>query len=94
MTNTEIQEIEKRAKLATNGPWVTDLYQGKWTVYCGEIDHYHPITSLIQNQNAENNATFIAHARMDIIKLLDEIEVLKSNIRSITKGNPLEGGWN
>jgi hypothetical protein len=94
ITNTELKEIEDRIKKATNAPWVTDLHQGRWTVYCGEIDHYHPIALINQNQNQENNASFIAHARQDIIKCLNEIDRLKEVIRNITNGQPLEGGWN
>ena len=94
MTQTEINEIEARAKAATVGPWVTDLHQGLWSVYCGEIDHYHPVAIVKQNQNQENNAKFIAHSRIDIIKCLNEIDRLNEVIRSLTKGQPLEGGWN
>jgi hypothetical protein len=94
LTETEKKEIEDRIKKSTNGPWVTDLHNGIWTVYCGEIDHYHPIALIKQNQNQENNASFIASARTDIIKCLDEIDRLKEVIRSMTKGQPIEGGWN
>ena len=94
LTPTELKEIELRCKKATNGPWVTDLKNGLWTVYCGEIEHYHPLAVINQNQNQENNATFIAHAKIDIIKCLSEIERLHEVIRSLTKGQPLEGGWN
>jgi hypothetical protein len=94
MTQTEINEIEARAKAATVGPWVTDLHKSRYSVYCGDLDHYHPIASIAYNQNQENNAKFIAHSRIDIIKCIDEIERLKEVIRSIQNGQQIEGGWN
>ena len=94
MTQTELDEIEKRAKLATSGPWVTDLHKSRFSVYWGDLDHYHQIASVAYNQNQEANAKFIAHSRTDIIKCLDEIERLKEVIRSIQNGQQIEGGWN
>ena len=94
LNETERTEIETRLNAATNAPWVTDLHQGLWSVYCGEIDHYHPVAIIKQNQNQENNAKFIAHSRIDIIKCLNEIDRLNEVIRGLTKGQPLEGGWN
>ena len=94
LNETERTEIETRLNAATTAPWVTDLHQGLWSVYCGEIDHYHPVAIVKQNQNQENNAKFIAHSRTDIIKCLNEIDRLKEVIRGLTKGQPLEGGWN
>jgi len=94
LNETERKEIETRLNAATNAPWVTDLHQGLWSVYCGEIDHYHPVAIIKQNQNQENNAKFIAHSRIDIIKCLNEIDRLNEVIRGLTKGQPLEGGWN
>lgn len=94
LNETERTEIETRLNAATTAPWVTDLHQGLWSVYCGEIDHYHPVAIVKQNQNQENNAKFIAHSRTDIIKCLNEIDRLKEVIRGLAKGQPLEGGWN
>ena len=94
LNEIERTEIETRLNAATTAPWVTDLHQGLWSVYCGEIDHYHPVAIIKQNQNQENNAKFIAHSRIDIIKCLNEIDRLNEVIRGLTKGQPLEGGWN
>lgn len=94
LNEIERTEIETRLNAATTAPWVTDLHQGLWSVYCGEIDHYHPVAIIKQNQNQENNAKFIAHSRTDIIKCLNEIDRLNEVIRQFTKSSPIEGGWN
>jgi len=94
MTQTELNEIQSRVKLATFGPWVTDIHNDRFSVYCGDLDHYHQIASVSYNENQEANAKFISHSRTDIIKCLDEIERLKEVIRSIQCGQQIEGGWN
>lgn len=86
LTNEEITQIRERAEKATEGPW---QYNGIGGVFSAHAVSYHyawkntkEICSLndgeyIENQNEENDANFIAHAREDIPKLLAEIERLR-----------------
>ncbi|MDE6834254.1 MAG: hypothetical protein K2J39_08455 [Ruminococcus sp.] len=76
MTDEELQEIRNRCEKATGGKW-TAYIEGR-DIECG--------SSFIQTAGEDLEITgatvedydFIAHAKQDIILLLDEIEKLRS----------------
>ena len=75
LSDNELAEIKKRTESATKGPW--KAYIEDRDFQCG--------SSFIQTQGGDIELTgateadydFIANARQDIPKLLDEIERLK-----------------
>ena len=95
MTETEIKNIELLCGAATQSPWVTDLKNNNWIISCGDIDNFHLLATLITKPglNSQNDAKFIAESRQIIPKLINEISRLKEINRSLTKGQPIEGGW-
>lgn len=77
LSDNELSAIRKRAENATKGSWKAFI-EGR-DMECG--------SSFIQTQGedieligaTEADYDFIAHARQDVLKLLDEIEKLKSS---------------
>ncbi|MDE6666225.1 MAG: hypothetical protein K2K14_08595 [Ruminococcus sp.] len=78
MTDEKLQEIRNRCKNATGGKWVAYI-EGR-DIECG--------SSFIQTAGNDLEITgatvadydFIAHAKQDIITLLDEIDRLRSQL--------------
>lgn len=72
MTEEQLKAIEARAKAATPGPWFVD------TDKCVYRDR--PNDELIADPSQTNpaDAEFIAHAREDIPKLVEEVRRLKA----------------
>lgn len=78
MTDEELQIIRDRCEKATGGKWVAYI-EGR-DIECG--------SSFIQTAGEDLEITgatvedydFIAHAKQDIILLLDEIERLRSHL--------------
>lgn len=76
LSDNELLAIRKRTEKATKGPWKA-FVEGR-DIECG--------SSFIQTQGedieligaTEADYDFIAHARQDILRLLDEIEKLRS----------------
>jgi hypothetical protein len=86
-----LEEIKARCEAATGGPWIIHPQRG-----CAEGDlgiFTRPETgyglgviwgSLAEYEdNAENNAEFIAHAREDVPALVDEVERLRSQLDAL-----------
>lgn len=74
ITQEEIEAIRERAKKATEGKWeLADTTDGAWIV----DDDGDIISGTCERID---DATFIAHARQDIPKLLAEIERLRNAI--------------
>ena len=76
MTNEELKEIENRCNNATKGPWKSmiegrDHTSGDSFIMTGGEDIY------ISNPLLDNNQDFIANAKQDIPKLIEEIRKLK-----------------
>ncbi|WNF07426.1 ead/Ea22-like family protein [Brevibacillus borstelensis] len=75
ITPQELAAIRERAEKATPGPWKLINYDNGFAVYASEVemisDWYY------ENGFTEENAEFIANARTDIPRLLDEIERLQ-----------------
>lgn len=86
LSNKEIQEIKERiANLTTPSEW---KWSGdKW----GDISIYSPEERGFHNNGGEvagleanqvGDAEFIVNAKNDILKLLQEVEELKSNLKN------------
>jgi len=78
MTESELNEIEKRCNKATKGTWKSmiegrDHTSGDSFIMTQGEDIY------ISNPLFENNQDFIASARQDITKLIAEIRKLKND---------------
>jgi hypothetical protein len=76
ITSQELEEIEHRCDAATRGPWVSwieggDHSSGDSVITTGNEDIY--LTGA-----TEADQDFIAHARQDIPKLLEEVKRLKA----------------
>ena len=80
MTEEELKEIENRCNKATKGPWKSmiegrDHTSGDSFIMTDGEDIY------ISNPLFDNNQDFIASARQDIPKLIEEIRKLKKASR-------------
>jgi chromosome segregation ATPase len=79
ITNGELAEIKKRAEKATEGEWIN--VDGGYVI---TLDGTHPegYGESVADVYGENDAEFIAHARQDIPKLLEEIEYLRKEVEN------------
>ena len=80
MDSAELEAIRKRCDAATAGPWESfvegrDHLGGNSFIRTGGIDDRFPDIELLGASTADQD--FIAHARQDIPRLLEEIERLK-----------------
>jgi hypothetical protein len=80
MDSAELGAIRKRCDAATAGPWESfvegrDHLGGNDLIRTGGLDNQSPDIELLGASVADQD--FIAHARQDIPRLLDEIERLK-----------------
>lgn len=80
MTDKELEEIEDRCNKATKGPWKSmiegrDHTSGDSFIMTDGEDIY------ISNPLFDNNQDFIANAKQDIPKLIEEIRVLKNKTK-------------
>jgi len=73
MTDDELKAIKARAEAATPGPWATVL--GRYVLSRADAFKGQPDWPLMP-KTAED-ATFIAHARMDMPALVAEVERLR-----------------
>lgn len=98
MTNDELKEIEDRLNNASTGPWTIETgdYTGEnWLIGSfflgtsedGENYSVHVTTDHVHASefvgDAKADAEFIAHARTDIQRLLDEIKYLHKILRTL-----------
>lgn len=101
LTLEEIAAIRERAERATPGPWsarrwaiptadqffVMQAFEDGKEIATAWQGVRYPDMPRISGQEASDNAEFIAHARTDIPRLLDEIERLWTECqRTYTKG--------
>ncbi len=85
LTSEDLEEIRERAEKATDGYWTADT-----ETWPGNDNLQHWV-SYIDNHGSDglcaaarsDDATFIAHAREDIPKLLAEIERLNDRLRDV-----------
>lgn len=80
LTDQELTEIRLRCDAATIGPWVSyvegrDHTSGSDFIMTGDGDSRGEDIELTGATTADQD--FIAHARQDILRLLDEIQRLK-----------------
>lgn len=81
LTNEELAQIRERVEKATKGPWETStsgdgIKAGKYHIGVISKPHYFPY-----GLGTKEDASFIAHAREDIPKLLAEVERLSNRIQ-------------
>lgn len=84
MADIDLDAIRARAEAATPGPWVTDWDAGYVVQSALSLVadvHGEPVRAddpLDYDDTGQPDAEFIAHARVDIPMLLDEIERLRA----------------
>ena len=83
LTDDELEEIRSRCKAASAGPWASyvegrDHTSGSSFIMTGEGEARGPDIELSGATTEDQD--FIAHARQDIPRLLDEIERLRRAI--------------
>jgi hypothetical protein len=84
MTPQELDEIEARARAATEGPWtsvfncrdcdeihMSSLTNGQLETPCGAVD---------EKEATQKDREFIAHARTDVPKLVEEVRRLQREV--------------
>jgi hypothetical protein len=88
LTNSELDEMERRATAATPGPWVPfvegrDHFGGDDFIRTGDLDDDQPDMYISQYLGARSikvsaaDLDFIANARQDIPRLVAEIRRLR-----------------
>jgi len=100
MTEEQLEAIRKRAEKATEGPWfhtgyhvatkpgISGGYPPNSASICETFDGEY-----IENNNGINDASFIAHAREDIPKLLAEIDRLRNGIAIAINETSCDDTW-
>jgi hypothetical protein len=85
LADKELEEIRARCKAATGGPWRyvlegRDQISGDSFIMTGPPDDRHGDLYLTEGNQSGSNADyeFIANARQDVPRLLDEVERLKT----------------
>lgn len=90
----DLEAVERRVNAATQGPWINDDNEGfsRWKIWerCAPSGHRKPgaIIALLEN-DCEEDAAFIAHARTDIPALLAEIHKLREALVLVR----MSGSW-
>lgn len=78
LTDEELREIEQRAELATKGPWVIISIDDVFAYVCFDSLPYK-VAEVLSLRDAE----FIAHAREDVPRLVEEVRRLNSELTRI-----------
>jgi hypothetical protein len=83
LTSAELEKIRKRCDAATRAPWESfvegrDHLGGNNFIRTGGMDNQSPDIEPLGASVADQD--FIAHARQDIPRLLDEIERLRKSV--------------
>jgi len=83
LSDTELEDIRRRSANASPGPWVSfiegrDHTSGSSFIMTGAGEDRGEDIELLGGTDADQD--FIAHARQDIPRLLDEIARLKRHI--------------
>jgi hypothetical protein len=81
--SAELEAIRRRCEAATAGPWESfvegrEHLGGNDFIRTGGLDDQSPDIELLRASTADQD--FIAHARQDIPRMLDEIERLKKKV--------------
>jgi hypothetical protein len=86
LSKAELNEIRQRCDAATAGPWESfverrDHLGGNDFIRTGGLDDKSPDIELIGATVEDQD--FIAHARQDIPRLLDEVSTLRSRMQEL-----------
>ena len=84
LTDGDLERIERRCNAATKGPWESfvegrDHLGGSDFIRTGGLDDDSPDIELIGATVEDQD--FIAHARQDVPRLLEEVRRLKRNLK-------------
>jgi hypothetical protein len=84
LTDEELEHIERRCNAATKGPWESsvegrDHLAGSNFIRTGGLDDESPDIELIGG--AVDDQDFIAHARQDVPRLIEEVRRLKRSLK-------------
>lgn len=99
MTDKELDAVLARAEAATPGPWhATNQVRDDRVWQIEDVKHEDEICDLDNDERAEHNARFIAHARTDVPALVAEVRRLRGGLdqlrRAVGKGtfpvNPVD----
>ena len=87
LTDGDIERIEQRCNVATKGPWESfvegrDHLEGSNFIRTGGLDDESPDIELIGATVEDQD--FIAHARQDVPRLLEEVRRLKRSLKMRT----------
>jgi hypothetical protein len=89
MNDTELQAIRDREQAATPGPWqqgATSMYSGRKTVHqdaaARKVNQLDWQRACICREARPDDGAFIAHARVDVPVLVEEIIVLRAAMRN------------
>lgn len=94
LSESAVSEIETRANAASKGPWsqsalasayIVGRHTDDFPVICALAEYEKDGTLYLEFTNAENNMTFLAHAREDIPTLCATVKHLRTEL-STTKG--------
>lgn len=87
LTDENLTQIKERTEKATEGKWRHTLTTPEYDTYFIGSSNVDGTFTPIGNINGEVDATFIAHAREDIPKLLAEIEYLRGRQAELLEYN-------
>lgn len=87
LTDENLTQIKERTGKATEGKWRHTLTTPEYDTYFIGSSNVDGTFTPIGNINGEADATFIAHAREDIPKLLAEIEYLRGRQAELLEYN-------
>ncbi len=84
LTAEELREIAARAEAATAGPWTANEEKSSsYSVYKVPVAYGNAITGWGRVLQSREDATFIAHARTDIPRLLAHIDQQQAEIERL-----------
>lgn len=78
----DLEPIKARTEAASEGPWVTNDYFGEVSTagYVVARVSYHDPGAFAGNERQDEDAEFIAHARTDVPRLVEEVERLRAEL--------------
>lgn len=94
LNDSAVSEIETRANAASKGPWsqsalasayIVGRHTDDFPVICALAEYEKDGTLYLEFTNAENNMTFLAHAREDIPALCATVKHLRAENARLTK---------
>lgn len=81
LTDEDLKAIRERVEKATPGEWITDVcYADNGGRYIAVCTSHRATEVLGEHGPGEDDAKFIAAAKSDVPRLLDEVERLKAKL--------------